>query len=270
MIRFPLAASEPSAVRTADELALMAEAGRIVALAHEAIRLELRPGVSTAALNAIAEEVIRSQGAVPSFLGYQGYPAAICASINDEAVHGIPQPQRLLVEGDIVSIDIGAAYQGWVGDSARTYAIGRIPSITQRLLEVTEAALWAGIEQARPNNRLGDISAAIQRYVEGQGFTIVREHTGHGIGRHMHEQPLVLNYGNPGVGPRLHPGMTLALEPVAATNGWRTKIDADGWTSRTLDGGLCAHFEHTIAITTNEARILTLLPSQSISNQLKL
>ncbi|RME86292.1 MAG: type I methionyl aminopeptidase [Caldilineae bacterium] len=244
-------------LRDADEIAHMRAAGRVTARVHEAMRRHIRPGISTAELNAIAEDVIRSAGAVPTFLGYHGFPACICTSINDEIVHGIPNPGVILQEGDIISIDVGATLDGWVGDAAWTYAVGQIPASTQRLLEVTEAALWAGIEMARAGNRLGDISAAVQQTVEANGFSVIREFTGHGVGREMHEPPEVLNYGQPGTGLRLRPGMTLALEPMVSAGHWLTDTDADGWTVRTMDGSLSAHFEHTIAITTEAPLILT-------------
>ncbi len=246
-------------LRDARELALMREAGRIVAKVHEAMRQAVRPGVSTAELDAIAEDVIRSHDAVPTFLGYRGFPATICTSINDEIVHGIPSPRRFLKEGDIISIDVGATYHGWVGDSAWTYPVGEISQDAQALLEATEGALWAGIEQARSGNRLGDISAAIQAYVESRGFAIIREYGGHGVGRQMHEPPRILNYGRSGTGMRLRPGMTFALEPMVAAGHWLTNVDADGWTVRTQDGSLSAHFEHTLAVTDGDPMIMTIL-----------
>ncbi len=246
-------------LRDARELSLMREAGRIVAKVHEAMRQAVRPGVSTAELDAIAEDIIRSHDAVPTFLGYHGFPASICTSINDELVHGIPSAERFLKEGDIISIDVGATYRGWVGDSAWTYPVGAISQEVHALLEATEGALWAGIAQARADHRLGDISAAIQRYVESRGFSIIREYSGHGVGRQMHEPPKILNYGRPGTGIRLRPGMTLALEPMVAAGHWLTRVDADGWTVRTQDGSLSAHFEHTIAITEDAPLVLTAL-----------
>jgi methionyl aminopeptidase len=245
-------------LRDARELALMREAGRIVAKVHEAMRREVRPGVSTAALDALAEEIIRSHGATPTFLGYRGYPASICTSINDEIVHGIPSPRRFLKEGDIISIDVGATYRGWVGDSAWTYPVGEISQEAQALLEATEGALWAGIRAARAGNRLGDISAAIQAHVEARGFSVIREYGGHGVGRAMHEPPRILNYGRPGTGLRLRPGMTFALEPMVAAGHWLTRVDDDGWTVRTQDGSLSAHFEHTLAVTDGDPMIMTI------------
>lgn len=243
----------------AREIAQMREAGRVVAKVHEAMRKHVRPGISTAELNDIAEDIIRSHGAIPTFLGYHGYPASICTSLNDEIVHGIPSRQVILHSGDIISIDVGATLAGWVGDSAWTYAVGEISDQAQRLLEVTEGALWAGIEMAVAGNRLGDISAAVQHYVESRGFSIVREYTGHGVGRTMHEPPQVLNYGDAGTGMRLRPGLTIALEPMVNAGGWLTKTDPDGWTVRSADGSLSSHFEHSIAISTQQAIILTTL-----------
>lgn len=246
-------------LRDSRELALMREAGRIVAQTHEALRTHIRPGVSTAELDAIARDVIYSHGANPTFLGYHGFPAAICTSINDEIVHGIPSPRVILAKGDIISIDVGATYKGWVGDSGWTYPVGEISPTAQSLLTATEGALWAGIEMAKAGNRLGDISAAVQSYVESRHFSVVREFTGHGVGREMHEAPEVLNYGDPGTGLRLRRGMTLALEPMVSVGHWLTTTDDDGWTVRTQDRTLSAHFEHSIAIMNGAPRILTLI-----------
>lgn len=253
-------------LKTPEEIRLMREAGRIVARVHEALREMIRPGVTTAALNRRAEEIIRAHNAVPAFLRYphtgkNDFPASICASINEELVHGIPSEGRWLEPGDIISIDVGAIYRGWVGDSAWTYAVGQIDEESQRLLEVTEESLWAGIARARPGNRLADISEAIESHVRRHGFSVVREYTGHGVGRRMHEPPQVLNYLPPGAsrGPKLKPGMTLALEPMVNAGTWRTKVLADGWTVVTADGKRSAHFEHTIALTEGEPEILTVL-----------
>jgi methionyl aminopeptidase len=248
------------------EIAEMREAGRIVARVHEALREMIKPGATTAALNARAEEIIRSHGAVPTFLGYphtgkNDFPASICTSINEVLVHGIPSQRRWLEPGDIISVDVGATYRGWVGDSAWTYAVGAIDGVSQRLLEATEGALWAGIAQARLGNRLTDISAAVETYVVEHGFAVVREYTGHGVGRKMHEDPQVLNYVPPksGSSPRLERGMTLALEPMVNVGTWRTRTLSDGWTVVTADGKRCAHFEHSIAVTEDEPLILTVL-----------
>ncbi len=253
-------------LKTREEIKLMREAGRIVARVHDALREMIRPGVTTAALNRRAEEIIRAHDAVPAFLGYphtgqNDYPASICASINEELVHGIPSEGRWLEPGDIISIDVGAIYRGWVGDSAWTYPVGEIDEESQRLLRATEESLWAGIAKARPGNRLADISEAIETHVKRYGFSVVREYTGHGVGRRMHEPPQVLNYVPPGAGrgPKLRAGMTLALEPMVNAGTWRTRVLADGWTVVTADGKRSAHFEHTIALTEGEPEILTVL-----------
>jgi len=241
------------------ELALMRRAGRIVARVLDRFREVVRPGITTAELEEVALQIIEREGGIPSFKGYRGYPAAICASINEEVVHGIPSPKRVLKEGDIVSLDVGAIYKGYHGDAAITLPVGAVNEEVQRLLEVTQGALHAGIAQAHPGNRLGDISAAIQRYVESRGFNVVREYTGHGIGQEMHEEPQIPNFGPPNRGPRLRPGMTMALEPMVTAGDWRTRTLSDGWTVVTADGSLSAHFEHTIAITDGEPEILTRL-----------
>lgn len=248
------------------EIALMREAGRIVARVLEAMHEMIRPGITTAELNARAEEIIRSHGAVPAFLGYphtgrNDFPASICASINEELVHGIPNRNRWLEPGDIISIDVGAIYRGWVGDAAWTFPVGEVDELSRRLLEATEGALWAGIAQAREGNRLIDISRAIEEYVKARGFSVVREYTGHGVGRRMHEEPQILNYVPPGAkrGPRLRSGMTLAIEPMVNAGTWQTRVLADGWTVVTADGQRSAHFEHSIAIVDGEPQILTVL-----------
>jgi len=257
----------PIHLKTPEEIALMREAGRIVAEVHELMRKMVRPGVSTAELDAVAQDWIRRRNAIPSFKGYpytgkNDFPASICTSINEELVHGIPSRDRILREGDIISIDVGAIYKGYQGDSAWTYAVGRISEEAQRLLATTEGALYAGIAAARVGRQVRDISAAIQRYVEERGFSVVREYTGHGIGRAMHEPPNVLNY----VGDKypdgrlpLRPGLTLALEPMVNAGTRETRLLADGWTVVTADGRLSAHFEHTLVVTIGEPEILTRL-----------
>lgn len=253
--------SRPAGItlRDAREIALMREAGRIAAQTHEALHRYIRPGVSTAELAAIASDCIRTHGGAPTFLGYHGFPGPICTSLNDEIVHGIPQSAVRLQAGDIISIDVGVTYRGWVGDSAWTYPVGAISGEAKRLLEATEGALLAAIAAARANGRLGDISAAIQTHAESHGFAVARELTGHGVGREMHEEPTILNYGQPHTGIRLRPGMTIAIEPMICAGDWRTRTDPDGWTVRTVDGKLSAHFEHSIAITSGEPLVLTLL-----------
>lgn len=252
-------------LKSDEELRLMREAGRIVAGVLVLMRERIRPGITTLELDALAEEEIRARGAIPSFKGYPNnvpnggpFPASICASINDELVHGIPDG-RILNEGDIVSIDCGAIYQGYHGDSAITVAVGQIPPETQALLTTTEEALYLGIARARVGNRIGDIASAIQNHVEAQGYSVVREYTSHCIGREMHEGFSFPNLGKPGRGMKLRRGMTIALEPMVNAGDWRTRLLADGWTVASRDGSLTAHFEHTIAVVNGQARILTQL-----------
>jgi methionyl aminopeptidase len=262
-------------IKTAHELELMRSAGRIVAEVHARLREMIQPGVTTADLDAVAEEVIRGHGAIPAFVGYPNadpkgppFPASICASINEELVHGIPSKKRVLRAGDIISIDVGAVYKGYVGDSGWTYPVGEIGSTAQRLLTATEGSLWAGIAHARPSNRFVDVTSAVQEYVEQRGFSVVREYTSHGVGRDMHEEPQILNYVPerkeaarvyPAMNRRLTPGMTFALEPMVNVGTWRTQLQSDKWTVSTADGELSAHFEHSIAITDGEPEILTRL-----------
>lgn len=245
-------------VKTERELEIMREAGRIVALTHEALKEHIKPGISTKRLDEIAEEFIRSHGATPSFKGYNGFTGSICASVNEELVHGIPG-KRVLKNGDIISVDIGAYYKGYHGDSAWTYAVGEISSEDQKLLDVTEAALYKGLEHAKPGNRLSDISHAIQSYAEPLGFSIVREYVGHGVGQDLHEAPQIPHYGPPGKGPLLKPGMVLAIEPMINAGSRYVRTLEDNWTVVTVDKENCAHFEHTIAITDSGYRILTKL-----------
>jgi methionyl aminopeptidase len=247
------------------DIAELREAGRIVARVHEALREMIRPGVTTAELDLRAEQIIRAHGAVPAFLGYphtgrNDFPASICASINEELVHGIPSSQRWLEPGDIISVDVGAIYRGWVGDSAWTYPVETIDDEASSLLETTAGSLWAGIAQARAGNYVSDISRAIESYVTERGFSVVREYTGHGVGRRMHEEPQVLNFVPVGAGrgARMKAGMTLALEPMVNVGTWRTQVLSDGWTVVTADGKRSAHFEHSIAITDGEPEVLTL------------
>jgi len=247
-------------VKSSPELALMREAGRVNALALAAVKELIRPGVTTADLDAAAAEVIQRNGGKAVFKGYPGaypYPATICASVNDELVHGIPG-KRKLKEGDIISIDCGTLLEGFVGDSAFTAGVGDVSPIAKKLLEVTEKSLYIGIEKMRAGNRSGDISAAIQQFVESQGFYVTREYTGHGVGRKMHEGPQVPNYGSPGRGTLLRPGMTIALEPMVLVGTPRTSVLADQWTVVSADGSLTAHFEHSVAVTDGDPWILTV------------
>jgi len=244
--------------KSAAELEYMREAGRIVAETHRLLRQAIKPGVTTAELDRLAEEYIRSQGAVPSFKGYNQFPASICASVNDELVHGIPGP-RVLNEGDIISIDIGAQYRGYHGDSAWTYPVGEISDEHRRLLEVTEASLMEGLKHVKAGVRLYTVSHAIQRVIEEAGMSVVREYVGHGIGARLHEEPQIPNYGIPDRGPRLKPGMTLAIEPMVIRGERFVRTLEDNWTVVTADGSWCAHFEHTVAVTEDGCEILTVV-----------
>ena len=236
----------------------MREAGEIVAKVLQTLTKEIRAGVSTKELDSICAQELATYKAQSSFKGYRGFPAYLCVSVNNEVVHGIPR-ERVLFEGDIVSLDVGAIFKGFQGDAAITVGVEEISPEAKRLLEVTQSALWAGIAAAKHGAYLGDVSAAIQLYVESRGFSVVREYTGHGIGREMHEEPQIPNFGFPGQGPLLQKGMTLAIEPMVNAGGWSTKLSDDGWTVTTADGSLSAHFEHTIAITDTEPDILTML-----------
>ena len=243
-------------IKSDREIAIMRQAGRIVATVLEILCRQVRPGIRTKELDVIAAREVERLGAKPSFKGYRGFPANLCVSVNDEIVHGIPG-ERVLREGDIVSLDLGAIYMGFQGDAAVTVGVGEISPQAQDLIETTEGALKAGISAVHPGVRLGDISAAIQDYAESRGYSVVREYTGHGIGREMHEEPQIPNFGLPGTGPVLKKGMTLALEPMVNVGDWRTRLGDDHWTVFTADGSLSAHFEHTIAITDGEAEVLT-------------
>jgi len=245
-------------IKSDEEIAAMRQAGRITAMVLERLRLQVRPGMKTKELDAIAARELEKLGAKPSFKGYQGFPANLCVSVNDEIVHGIPG-ERILAEGDIVSLDFGAIFMGFHGDAAVTVAVGETSPQARQLIEATEGALKAGIAAAYPGARLGDISAAIQHYVEARGYSVVREYTGHGIGREMHEEPQIPNFGLAGTGPVLQKGMTLALEPMVNAGDWRTRVSDDHWTVLTADGSLSAHFEHTIAITDSEPEVLTIV-----------
>lgn len=240
------------------EIEVMRQAGRIVATVLEVLKSQVRAGIKTKELDMVAARELKKLGAKPSFKGYRGFPANVCVSVNDEIVHGIPG-ERTLKEGDIVSLDFGAVFKGFQGDAAITVGVGRISSKARELIEATEGALKAGITAARPDAMLGDISASIQQYAESRGFSVVREYTGHGIGREMHEEPQILNFGVAGTGPVLRKGMTLALEPMLNAGDWRTRVADDGWTVLTADGSLSAHFENTIAITEAEPEVLTAI-----------
>ena len=248
-------------LKTPAEISIMREAGRINATVHATVRELLQPGVSTADLDAAAEEVLRKYGAVSPFKGYgqPPFPNSTTISINEELVHGIPSQKRKLKEGDIVSVDCGTFFEGYVADSAFTAGVGEISSKAQKLLEVTEQALQAGISKMRSGNHTGDVSAAIQEVVERHKLHVTREYTGHGVGRSMHEGPQVPNYGTPGTGTLLRPGMVIAIEPMVLVGTHRTKVLADQWTVVSADGSLTAHFEHSVAVTEGDPLILTVL-----------
>ncbi|HEY3315391.1 MAG TPA: type I methionyl aminopeptidase [Bacillota bacterium] len=243
-------------IKSPEELAIMREAGRIVARTRRILSEAVKPGVTTGELDTLAEDVIRKAGATPTFKGYHGFPASICASVDAEVVHGFPGPRRL-IEGEIISIDLGATYRGYVGDAAITLPVGEILPEVAALLEATKGGLAAGIAQATGGNHLSDISHAVQAYVESRGFSVVRDFVGHGIGQNMHEDPQVPNFGPPGRGPLLKEGMTLALEPMVNLGTHAVYIEPNGWTVRTLDGKPSAHFEETVAITADGPVILT-------------
>ena len=251
-------------LKTPAEIEVMAAASRVVAEALEIVKREVRPGVTTDDLDRIAEEAIRARGAVPAFKGYRSYPKTLCASVNEQVVHGIPS-KRKLKDGDIIGLDLGAIVGGFYGDSAVTVGVGRISEKIAKLVQVTEEALYLGIEQAIVGNRLTDISHAVQRHVESAGYSVVTEFVGHGIGRQLHEEPQVPNYGKPGQGPRLQPGMVLAIEPMVNMGGSAVRVLDDRWTAVTADGSLSAHFEHTVAIQPNgPARVLSQCPESSV------
>lgn len=242
-------------IKSLRELELMDEANRIVHGVLDGIGERIAPGVTTRELDRFAENLIRSSGAVPAFLNYRGYPATLCTSINDVIVHGIPG-ETALAEGDIVGVDCGVLYKGYYGDAARTFAVGSVSQEAERLIAATRHALDLAIAAVRPNERLSDIGHAVQTYVESQGFSVVREFVGHGIGTSLHEDPQVPNFGEPGRGPRMRPGLVLAIEPMVNVGSPAVQVDDDGWTARTRDGSLSAHFEFSVAVTAEGARIL--------------
>jgi methionyl aminopeptidase len=243
--------------RSAAELERMREAGRLVGEVLTELAGQVAPGVTTADLDAMAEKRIRAAGATPAFKGYHGYPATICASVNEEVIHGIPSGRRVLNEGDVISIDVGASLGGYFGDSAITLPVGPVSEEAATLLRVTDESLYKAIECVKPGGRISDIGHAVQQHVEAYGFSVVREFVGHGIGQKMHEEPQVPNYGEPGRGPRLAEGMVLAIEPMVNAGKPAVKVLADGWTAVTRDGSLSAHFEHTVAVTADGPWILT-------------
>lgn len=246
-------------IKTDSEIEYMVKAGRVVAEALEALEKHIKPGVSTGYLDKIAEDIILSRNAKPSFKGYYGFPASICASVNNEVVHGIPNKDIILNEGDIISIDCGAVLNGYQGDAARTFPVGNVSEEAAKLIEVTKNSFFKGIEKAKVGNRLTDISAAIQQYVESYGFSVVRDYVGHGIGKDMHEDPEVPNFGRPGRGPKLSKGMCLAIEPMVNIGDFNVKVQPNKWTVVTVDGSLSAHYENTVAILDDGPKITTLI-----------
>lgn len=243
-------------IKTQDEVEKIARACKIVAEILNDLKEIVKPGITTKDIEIFVDKTIAEKGAVAAFRGYRNYPSSVCTSVNDQVVHGIPSGQRLK-EGDILSVDLGVYLDGFYGDGAVTLPVGRISPRAERLIRVTEEALYIGIEKARPGNRVSDISGSIQRYVESHGYSVVRTFVGHGIGRSLHEEPQIPNFGTPGQGPRLREGMTLAIEPMVNEGTYDVRILDDGWTAVTADGKLSAHYEHTVAVTRNGARILT-------------
>lgn len=246
-------------IKSKDEIAKVRESGRIVAEVHKLIEDAIKPGISTMQLDKIAEEYILSKNAIPSFKGYGGFPATICASINNEVIHGIPSKNQILKDGDIISIDVGALYNGYHGDSAKTHGVGEISDEAKKIIRVTKESFYAGIEFAKDGNHLYEISAAIQKYVEQYGYSIVRDFVGHGVGRDLHEEPQIPNYKVKGRGPKLQCGMVLAIEPMVNVGRYEVRVLQNDWTVVTLDGSLSAHYEHTIAITDKGPELLTVL-----------
>lgn len=245
-------------LKTKREIEVMRKAGRLVAQSHELVRKYIKPGVTTKELDQLVEEFLRSQNAIPTFKGYGGFPFSICASVNEEVVHGFPSDRRL-VEGDIVSIDIGATFEGYVGDSAKTFYVGEVEDEKRRLVEATKQSFYEGIKFAKTTYRLSDISHAIQQYAESQGFSVVRDFVGHGVGKNMHESPQIPNFGKPGKGPRLQEGMVLAIEPMINAGTYHVKVLDNDWTVVTVDRRPSAHYEHTVAITDGEPELLTVI-----------
>lgn len=258
-------ARERISVKSRDEIERIRAAGQVVHEVLQALAAAARPGVTTLELDKLAEALTRRRGAEPAFLGYHGYPASLCISVNDEVVHGIPSPDRALAQGDLVSLDFGVVLDGWVADSAITVGVGPLDAESARLVAVTRQALARAIAQAVPGNRVGDLGAAAQAYVESRGLQVVRDFVGHGVGRRLHEPPQVPNFGTPGTGPRLKAGMVLAIEPMVNLGTAAVEHLEDGWTAVTQDGRRSAHFEHTVAVTENGPEILTLPPGESLT-----
>ncbi len=244
-------------IKTPEEIELMKQAGKLLHDVLQEVVASIEPGISTLILDKRAFQLIKDAGSRPAFLGYRGFPATLCTSINNEVVHGIPSSERVLKDGDIVSIDVGLIKRGFFADTAVTVGVGSVRPNAQKLMDVTKTALLKAIEQAREGNRLGDISSAVNAHVSENGFSVVREYSGHGIGRQLHEPPQILNYGKPGTGQRLRKGMAIAIEPMVNIGTWKTKVLGDKWTVVTADGSLSAHFEHSLAITDEGPVVLT-------------
>ena len=251
-------------LKSAREIGLMRAGGHILADVVDHLRETVKPGLSTLEIDEDVEAFIRSRGALPAFKGYRGFPATVCISINDEVVHGIPSAHRRIKEGDIVGLDLGCIVEGYYADCAFTLAIGDVPPKVQQLLDITRESLDAAIAECRAGRRLSDVSHAVQAHVERHGFSVVRAFVGHGIGRALHEDPQIPNFGDPGRGPQLRPGMVLAIEPMVTMGSWEVKVLDDGWTAVTRDGSLAAHFEHTIAVTDDEPEVLTSRTGRSV------
>jgi methionyl aminopeptidase len=251
-------------LKSAREIAIMRRAGHILADVVERLRGFVKPGMSTLDVDQDVEAYIHREGAAPAFKGYRGFPATACISINEEVVHGIPSAKRKIREGDIVGLDLGCIVEGYYADCAFTLPIGTVPANVQKLLDVTRESLDLGIQECLPGRRLSDVSHAVQSHVEANGFAVVRAFVGHGIGRALHEEPQIPNFGDPGRGPQLKPGMVLAIEPMVTMGGWEVRILEDGWTAVTQDGSLAAHFEHTVAVTENGPEVLTSLTGRSV------
>ena len=243
-------------LKTRREIEIMKKAGSLVAQSHELVRKRIKAGVTTKELDSLVEDFLRSKNAIPAFKGYNGFPFSICTSVNEEVVHGFPS-ERVLREGDIVSVDIGATFEGYVGDSAKTFLVGQVDEEKRQLVEATRQCFYEGIKYAKSSYRLSDISHAIQAYAESQGLSVVRDYVGHGIGKKMHESPQVPNFGKPGKGPRLQEGMVLAIEPMINAGVYNVKLLENNWTVVTVDGKPSAHYEHTVAITDGEPELLT-------------
>lgn len=256
-------------IKSQHEIEIMREAGHILATVHEELKKLVEPGISTMELNRYADKLIRQHGCIPSFLNYNGYPASLCVSVNDEVVHGIPSKRRILKDGDIVSLDCGVIYREYQSDAARTYAVGNISEEAQRLIDVTKQSFFEGIKYAKPGNHLYDISAAIQKYVESNGFSVVRDLVGHGIGRQMHEDPQIPNFKQRGRGIKLRPGMTLAIEPMVNMGAYDVWFLEDDWTVVSRDGSYSAHYENTILITEDEPRLLSVKHGTTIEDEIR-